>query len=167
MPTNRHPIRHPHRGRLTHAQDMVLQYGFDERWADAFRDESEHRDAWVRNRDRLLAWYRHARRPQAWWHFEAPFRYPGYDREQSTLYAAGLLTAEELAELDGFWREEFDRAQQPDFFHCEGPGRFLKGEPAKRAHYQWADIPRALVKQWTTQRRRRTIRELEATSPAV
>ena len=62
-----------------------------------------------------------------------------------------------------------ERAQQPDFFHCEGPGRFLKGEPAKRAHYQWADIPRALVKQRTAQRRRRgrTIRELEATSPAV
>ena len=35
-------------------------------------------------------------------------------------------------------------------------------------HYQWADIPRALVKQWTAQRprRSRTIRELDATRPA-
>ena len=167
MPTNRHPIRHPHRGRLNHAQDMTLQYGPDPRW-DAFRDAAEQRNAWIRNRDRLLAWYRHGRRPAAWWQFEAPIRYPGYDKEQSTLYAAGLLTAEECAELDDFWRKEFERAQQPDFFHCEGPGQFLKGEPAKRAHYQWADIPRALVKQWTAHRRRpsRTIRELEATSPA-
>ena len=155
MATNRHPIRHSHRGRLNHPQEMVLRYGEDPRW-DAFHSEEEHRDAWLRNRDRFLAQYRYGRRPQAWWQFEAPIPYPGYDCEQSTLYTAGLLTAEELAELEGFWRKEFERAQQPDFFHCEGPSRFLKGEPAKRAHYQWADIPRALVKQWMVQRRRRT-----------
>ena len=68
------------------------QYGADDRWADAFRDEDEHRDAWIRNRDRLLAWYRHGHRPAAWWQFEAgDLRYPGYDREQSTLYQAGIL----------------------------------------------------------------------------
>ena len=40
--------------------------------------------------------------------------------------------------------------------------------PAMHTHYQWADIPRALVKQWTAQRprRSRTIRELDATRPA-
>ena len=47
MATNRTPIRHLRRGRLTHEQDMVLQYGADARWADAFRDEDEHRDAWM------------------------------------------------------------------------------------------------------------------------
>ena len=70
MATNRTPIRHLRRGRLTHEQDMVLQYGADDRWADAFRDEDEHRDAWIRNRDRLLAWYQHGHRPAAWWQFE-------------------------------------------------------------------------------------------------
>ena len=58
--------------------------------------------AWARNRDRLLAGYRHGRRPMAWWQFEAgDLRYPGYDREQSTLYRAGLLGEEERAELAG------------------------------------------------------------------
>jgi len=35
---------------------------------------------------------------------------------------------------------------------------------AKRAHYAWADIPRALVKQWRAEYRRRqkAIRKLEA-----
>ena len=47
MPTNRTPISHPRRGRLNHEQDMVLQYGADDPWADAFRDEDEHRDAWI------------------------------------------------------------------------------------------------------------------------
>ena len=52
MATNRHPIRHSHRGRLNHPQEMVLRYGEDPRW-DAFATEDEHRDAWIRNRDRL------------------------------------------------------------------------------------------------------------------
>ena len=66
------------------------------------------------------------------------------------------------------WREEFVRAQAADFFHCEGPGRFLKGAPARRQHYEWADVPKSLLVQWTKERRRRsrTTRELEATSPA-
>ena len=155
MPTNRHPIRHPHRGRLNHEQEMVLQYGAGERWADAFCDEDEHRDAWIRNRDRLLAWYRHARRPQAWWHFEAPFPYPGYDAEQRALYRAELLGPEERAELLAFWRREYERAHGPHFFFCHGPGRFLEGTKARRAQYAWAGIPRELLKEWTAQRRRR------------
>jgi hypothetical protein len=166
MATNRHPIRHPRRSELTHAQDMVLQYGASDRWADAFRDESEHRDAWIRNRDRLLAWYRHARRPQAWWQFEAPIPDPGYEREQSALYAAGLLGEDERAELVAWWREQFEKAQAPDFWLCLGPGRFLKDEPARRAQYREADIPRALLSQWTARHRRRsnTIRKLQETA---
>jgi hypothetical protein len=155
MPTNRTPIRHPRRGRLNHAQDMVLQYGADERWADAFHDESEHRDAWVRNRDRFLAWYRHGRRPAAWWQFEAPFPYPGYDAEQQALYRAELLAPEERAELLAFWRREYERAHEPHFFFCQGPGRVLEGAKARRAQYAWAGIPRELLKEWTAQRRRR------------
>ena len=125
MPTNRHPVRHSHRGRLNHGQDMILQYGHDERWA-AFRSEAEHRDAWIRNRDRLLAWYRHGRRPQAWWQFEAPFRYPGYDREQSTLYTAGLLTAEELAELEAFGVRNSNGRSSRIFFIVRAPAGFSR-----------------------------------------
>ena len=169
MATNRTLIRHLRRGRLTHEQDMVLQYGADDRWADAFRDEDEHRDAWIRNRDRLLAWYRHGHRPAAWWQFEAgDLRYPGYDREQSTLYQAGILGEEEAAALMSEWRREFERAQAADFWLCLGPGRFLKGAPARRRHYEWADVPKSLLVQWTKERRRgrKIIRELEEASSA-
>jgi hypothetical protein len=164
MATNRHPIQHPRRGRLTHAQDMMLQYGPADRWADAFRDEDEHRDAWIRNRNRFLAWYRHGRRPMAWWRFEGPFPYPGYDAEPAALYEADLLGEEEAAELLSDWRREFERMYKPDFFHCDGPGRILAGEAARKAHLKWAGIPRGLLKQWTRGRRRRgrTIRKLEA-----
>jgi hypothetical protein len=98
MPTNRHPIRHPRRGRLNHAQEMTLRYGPEPRW-DAFRSEEEHRDAWLRNRDHMLAGYRHGRRPQGWWRFETSLKYPGYDHERSTLFDADLLAPEERAEL--------------------------------------------------------------------
>jgi len=95
------------------------------------------------------------RRPWAWWRYEAgELRHPGYGRERSTLYEAGLLAEAELAELLAYWREQFDRACGPDFFHCEGPGIFLRGVAARRAHCRWADIPRALVAAWRAERRR-------------
>jgi hypothetical protein len=45
---------------------------------------------------------------------------------------------------------------------------WLKGEAAKRAHLKWAGVPRALIRKWTAERRRRrrTTRELEARSSA-
>ena len=98
MATNRHAIRHPRRGRLNHAQEMTLLYGPDPRW-DAFRSEEEYRDAWERNRDRILAAYRQGRRPMAWWTFEAPIKFPGYERQQSALFEAGLLGEEERPRL--------------------------------------------------------------------
>jgi hypothetical protein len=150
---------------------MVLQYGYDERWADAFRDEDEHRDAWIRNRDRLLAWYRHGRRPAAWWQFEAgDLRYPGHDRERSMLYEAGLLGEEERVELVAHWRARFVQAQQPGFMFCIGHAKsgdtfatWLEGEAAKKAHYAWSGIPKKLLKEWTRARRRRsrTVRQFE------
>jgi hypothetical protein len=155
MPTNRTPIRHPHRGRLSHEQEMVLQYGAEERWAEAFATEEEYRDAWIRNRDRLLAGYRNGRRPMAWWTLESPIAFPGYEQQQSVLYEANLLEPEERAALVEWWRAQFERAWAPHFFYCEGPGRILEGEPARKAHLRWADIPRELVREWTTQRRRR------------
>ena len=165
MATNRHATRHPRRTRLNRAQEMTLLYGPDPRW-DAFRTEEEHRDAWLRNRDRLLAWHRHGHRPMAWWHFESPIPFLGYDREQAVLFEAGLLGEEESATLVTEWRREFERAQASDFWVCQGPGRFLHGKEARRAYYRWAGIPRDLLKRWTRERRRRsrTVRELEAAS---
>ena len=163
MPTNRHPIRHPRRGRLNHERQMILLYGPDP-GRDAFRSETEHADVWARHRDHLLADYRHGRRPMAWWRFEAgDLRFPGLNHERSTLYEAELLGEEERAELLAWWREQYLRARAPDFWLCLGPGRFLEGAPARRRHYEWADIPKSLLVQWTQERRRRsrTIHALE------
>jgi hypothetical protein len=163
MATNRRPIQHPHRGRLSHMQEMVLRYGPDERWADAFCDEEEHRDAWIRNRDRLLASCR-GHRPAAWWRYEAgDLPYPGYEREQSTLYEVGVLGEEERDELVKWWHEQYLRAQAANFWHYLGPGRSLQGAPARRAHYRWADIPASLLAEWSAAHRRRgkTVRKLE------
>ena len=86
-----------------------------------------------------------------WWLFEAgDLRYPGRDLERSTLFEAGLLGDEEEAELLADWRCEFDRAHGPNFFHCAS-GKILRGEAARHAHLKWADIPPALVEEWSAE----------------
>ena len=111
----------------------------------AFRHRAgyERRAAWFQHRERLMAmWGTNGRRPMAWWLFEAgeDLDYPGYDREQSTLYEAGLLSETERAALLARWRHEFDRARDPAFFVCLGPGQFLDGDAAREAHHVWSDI---------------------------
>jgi hypothetical protein len=171
MPTNRKTLHRAHRGRLSHVADCVLRYGREDRWADAFESEEEHRAAWERVRDNFLSQYRHGHRPAAWWGFDSPIPYPagGYDRERSTLYEAGLLDEEERAWLLADWRREFARAQSADFFFCDGPQSFFHGATARRKHYRWADIPDTLVREWTAehQRRRKTIRKLEQATESV
>lgn len=108
--------------------------------------------------------YGHGRRSHIWWQFEAgDLQYPGRDRERSVLYEAGLLTESESSVLVAQWRREFERAWRPAFFYCEGPDAFFHGVVARRKLYRWADIPRALVRKWRSQRRRRSqiIRKLE------
>jgi hypothetical protein len=130
-----------------------------------FASEGARQAAWLRHRDHLLAAFSSGpgRRLQAWWQYEAPIVWPGLDRERSTLYAPGLLGEAEKAELEAEWRREFDRAQEPGFSLCLGPGDWLEGAAARRAHYRYADIPRELVKRWTAERKRqaRTIRQLQ------
>jgi hypothetical protein len=162
------PTPPPDRSRrsLNHGQRMFLLYGPADQWADAFADEREVREAWEQHRARILGHYRRGRRPWGWWQFEAgELRYPGYDREQAVLFEAGLLAPEERAELVTDWRREFERAQAADFWICLGPGRSLKGAPARRQHYKWADVPRELLLRWTRERRRqgKAIRQLEET----
>jgi hypothetical protein len=157
---------------LTWQQELVLIYGEEPRWR-GFRTEAEHREAWLCHCERLMGGMhaRNGHRPAAWWRFDVPpgLDYPGYDRERPTLFTAGLLGEQEARYLLTWWREQFQRAWQPEFFFCEGPGKFFDGAVARRKHYVWADIPRELVRKWTAERRRRgrTIRKLEAaaTSP--
>jgi hypothetical protein len=135
----------------------------------AFGSREEMHQAWLRHRDRLMgAWAKHGKRPAGWWEFEAPFPRP-FEREQSTLFEANLLDPEERAELVAWWHREFERAWEPHFFHVDGPNRVFEGAVARRKHWNWADIPASLLKEWTARRRRRgrAISELAKALPAT
>jgi hypothetical protein len=153
MPTKRLPLQRPPRGQLTASQEQELWLGPSPHLGSLFADTEHARAAWSQHRVRLLELFgSRGRRPLAWWAFEAPIERPGYDRERSTLYEAGLLGEAERAELEAHWREQFDRAHGSGFFVCMGPGRFLHGEAARCAHFEWADIPHVLVETWSAER---------------
>jgi hypothetical protein len=135
----------------------------------AFASEEERRAAWLRHREQILLLSAPGRRPQAWWAYEAPVAWPGLGCERSALYAAdGILSEAEKLELEAYWHEEFDRAQEEGFWICMAPNEILEGRAARRAHYRDVDIPAALVKKWTAERRRQVqaIRRLEAMAGA-
>jgi hypothetical protein len=160
MATNRNLVRRPYRGQLNHWQEMELWLGPSHQ-GSAFSSEDERRAAWLRNRDKLMAaWAKHGKRPDGWWSYESPIPRPREGTEQSSLFEAGLLTESESSELLADWHEQFERAYRPDFFHCDGPGRFFNGAVARRKHFEWADIPKRLIRQWTEERRWRS-RKLE------
>jgi hypothetical protein len=76
--------------------------------------------------------------------------------ETAALWEAGLLDEKEVAEAEASWREHFKRAHEPSFQYCIGhakPGdtfaTWIKGAEARRAHYRWAGIPKALIRKWT------------------
>jgi hypothetical protein len=78
------------------------------------------------------------------------------------LYIEGLPGEIEARELLAYWREEFDKANAPDFvFHWNG--RLLRGAVARRQHYQYIDLPLEEAVAWTRERRRnaRVIRAME------
>jgi hypothetical protein len=169
MATNRSYIRRPHRSRITADQELHLWMGGGPSGnPQQFASAETRRAAWQLHRGRLVGVLPSApgRRPQAWWEYEASIAWPGYDRERSTLYAAGLLGEEEKAALEAEWRREFERGCDPDFVLCLGPDEHLTDAAARRALYRWADIPRQLVRQWTAERKRaaQTIHELEASA---
>src|SRR3954447_18569012 len=96
----------PVKRRVLKARDRTL--GLMERWSlelgederrPAFANEEERRAAWEYHREALLARERPGSRPRAWWEYDAPIRWPGYDRETVALYEAGLMSEEEIAEL--------------------------------------------------------------------
>jgi hypothetical protein len=105
-----------------------------------FSSTEELEQAWETHRDEVMRLFAsNGRRPQAWWAFDASglnLKYPGYDREQSYLFEAGVLGEAERADLLRLWRREFDRRRKP-------------------AHLNWADVPHSLRYQWTAERGRR------------
>lgn len=129
------------------------------------------RAAWETHRDEVMRlWGQHGRRPMAWWCFDAPglgLMWPGYFRQQSYLFDAGVLEEPERVALLAFWRKEFERTYRPGFSHTAGPGEIFHGAAARRKHLDWADVPDSLRQQWTAERRRRprAVRNLPAEVP--
>jgi hypothetical protein len=163
MPTNRTPINRRRR-RLSLAQQDSLSIG-----GPGFRDDAERREAWAQHRDVLLA-HCQGSRPRAWWDYEAPIALPSDpDQQSAALYAANLLAERERNTMVALWRERFDMAQGPNFVgFCTGDG-WIDGDAGRAAHYRWAGIPRALIRKWTAERRRRErqIAKLQAGATAI
>lgn len=159
MSTNRTPLHRPHRLPLSHEAEMSLRYG-ELASRPGFASEEERRAAWFYHRDALLRHCHGGGRPAGWWDYECPIRRPrNHDYQEAALYEAGLLAESEVAELVAWWREQFERAQDPKFMFCIGfakPGdrvaTWLAGPPARKAHYRWSGIPKALVREWMAQR---------------
>jgi len=154
VPTNRKYLRRSQRAPISSVQEMELWMG-PSRHGSAFASEAQRREAWFRHRERLMAWWgQDGRRPLAWWAYEAPegLKYPGYDYQRPVLYEAGVLSAEERARLEAYWREEFDRSWDPHFFHCAGPGKIFKGDAARVKHWLWMDLPLELHDRWMAER---------------
>jgi len=119
-------------------------------------------ERWVKHKDQIMAWTRAGSRPEEWWAYEKQMPQPcDLGDERITLFEMAELTETELAELMPEWREEYEKANEPNFSYCTGHG-WLRGEAAKRAQYRWAGIPPALIRKWDAECRRRakTIRKL-------
>jgi hypothetical protein len=139
---------------ITPLQEQELWLG-PSHHGSSFQSDQERRRLWVANRDPLMRrWGQNGHRPQAWWRYDAPIPFPGLARERSTLYEHGLLGKAEARALEKDWREEFDRAMQPNFFYIAGPGEIYQGAVARQKHFASADIPSALVQQWEAARQR-------------
>ena len=148
-------------GELSSGQKMELIYGPNPTQGSLFSTREALELAWATCRDELLARANPGHRPAIWWMLEASglgLEWPGYFNERSYLYKAGVLSAEEKAELEREWKTEFEVAQKANFLLNDGSGELLVGDCARQAHYAWADIPRELVKGWTTAARRRRAR---------
>jgi hypothetical protein len=120
-----------------------------------FATDEDFQVAWLLHRDELIT-SNPGRRPAAWWQLEAPV---GLEKPRASgaetilLFERGLLTKDEIAKLMPQWRVFYEEAQQPDFTFHTGDG-WIEGAEARRQHYQWAGIPRAIVAQFDAERER-------------
>src|SRR5262249_45594695 len=109
-----------------------------------FRSREELVAAWAQGRAVVMRlWGSHGRRPLGWWEFEAgDLEHPGYFRERSVLWRAGVLSEAERIELEHQWKAEFAAARGMD-------------ARARREHFEHHDVPDELIREWTAARRRR------------
>src|SRR5215471_15828875 len=149
MGTTRYVLRRSSRAKLTHDQELELWLGVGHR-GTTFESEEHCRAAWFHHRDRLMRWFaKDGRRPQAWWRFEAPqkglYRYPGYEHERSSLYEfSDVLSTQERAELEAYWRREFERSWRPNFSFYAG-GKIHSSDDARWGHWLFCDVPPPLL----------------------
>ena len=118
-----------------------------------FADREELEQAWREYRPELMAMMQPGRRPLAWWKFDCPAGLKfDVDHEASILWRAGVLDAEERREVEEEWRREFEKAFTLPF-----------DAAWRKERFDWADIPRELVKAWLAERKRnaKTIRNLK------
>jgi hypothetical protein len=112
-------------------QEAELAWGVSHRFGPLFSSDDEAREAWILNRPRLMSLFAFGgRRPLGWWKFEAPFAYPGFNREKSALWEANLLGAAERRALEASWREEFSKSLEPNFTFRGREGHYLTGRAA-------------------------------------
>jgi hypothetical protein len=104
-----------------------------------------------------------------WWLYESPFQnpqHPGIDHERSILYEfSDVLSADERAELEAQWRQDFERSWSPNFsFYADG--KIYSGDDARWGHWLFVDLPPPLLDKWMAERERRAgeISELEEAS---
>ena len=124
-----------------------------------FNSLEELRAAWDRGRDVVMKlWATNGRRPQAWWFLgdaaSLGLTWPGYDRQQSYLFEHNALSEVECEQLLASWRQEFEHASS------------LEDIAARKAHLDWADVPRSLRQRWSANGRRRRPRQPAAPAPS-
>ena len=87
---------------LTLSELQELWLGAHPTTGSHFRSREDLVAAWEAGRAVVMRlWGSHGRRPMGWWEFDAgDLKHPGYDRERSVLWRAGVLSAVECAELE-------------------------------------------------------------------
>jgi hypothetical protein len=143
-----HQLRAATGGHLHASRMMELWLGPNWSQGSLFSSREELVAAWEENRDEAMRqWGSHGRRPMAWWEFESgDLKHPGYFRERSTLWRAGVLTPAERAGVEHEWRQDFDAVRGQD-------------ARTRREHYDHCDIPFELVAQWSRRKRPRNLRK--------
>ena len=128
---------------LTLSELQELWLGAHPTTGSHFRSREELVAAWEAGRAVVMRlWGSHGRRPMAWWEFDAgDLKHPGYDRERSTLWRAGVLSESERTELEAEWRREYEAVRG-------------KGVRERREHLEHCDVPHELIEAWTAARRR-------------
>jgi hypothetical protein len=103
-----------------------------------------------------MRWFAHSgKRPFGWWAYESPFRsrrHPGIAHQKSILWEfSDALGADERAELEAFWRCEFEKSWAPNFsFYADG--KIYSGDDARWQHWLFCDLPPELLNRWLKER---------------